>query len=223
MKRLEPRISVNKLGEYMVATASRRRTIRADQKDAMAFKAARYKEATHAILKYLADQNQDIRIIETAIRKLRSNVTSSSFQEQERKLNIEALASFLLISDKVNLRSYSRKLVHKSAETIKVAGVTVTVNPYIVFSANEKSSAPKLGMLKLHFPKSHPLVEESATYVGAIMLHHCQQTHSRLGTPDHRLFNIIDVSTREVFPAPQRTKKRLIEIEAACEEIVAGW
>lgn len=54
-----PRISINKLGEYMTATPARRRQIVRDQKNPPAFKAARYKPARETIVSYLEDGMAD--------------------------------------------------------------------------------------------------------------------------------------------------------------------
>lgn len=55
------------------------------------------------------------------------------------------------------------------------------------------------------------------------MLHDCERTHSDIRKPDPNLFRIVDISTQVIFTAPKRTKKRLFEIEAACQEIAGGW
>lgn len=57
--RPEPRISVNKLGEYLVATASRRRQILRDQKRPPDFKVVRYADAQRAIVDYFIDRHSD--------------------------------------------------------------------------------------------------------------------------------------------------------------------
>jgi hypothetical protein len=72
IEREVPRISVNKLGEYMTATPLRRRRIIQDQKRPKDYIVPRYTEAQDAIVAYLsATARDDVRLLE-AVDRLRS-------------------------------------------------------------------------------------------------------------------------------------------------------
>lgn len=223
MKRLEPRISVNKLGEYMVASASRRRTIRKDQKEPKTVKVIKYSDASNAILKFLGSETRDPAIIDDAIRRLRGKPTSGTFDEREKKLNLEALAYFQSLVGKIDLQKASQRSVFRRSDSIVIAGVRISLDPYLLFLAPGKKGAKSLGLVKLHFPKTNPLKEDSAAYVGAVLQRYCTETYASLGIPNCDLFQVIDVPSGQIFRGPKSTRKRLTDVEAACEEIAIAW
>jgi hypothetical protein len=62
-----PRLSVNKLGEYMTAKAGRQYKILHDAKYPQDFIVAHYKDAAEAIAKAIVDGLQDLSVLEKAI------------------------------------------------------------------------------------------------------------------------------------------------------------
>src|SRR5437764_14394224 len=88
--RVEPRISVNKLGEYMVAKAGRRRTIVSDQKHPKDFIVARYTAVYDAIARCLVNGG-DPMVIREAMAKLYQSTPKNMWQQQDLQLSAEAL------------------------------------------------------------------------------------------------------------------------------------
>lgn len=62
--RAVPRISLNKLGEYMNASASRRKRIIAEQREPKTFIVARYTDAMDVICDYFQDDSRDDEILQ---------------------------------------------------------------------------------------------------------------------------------------------------------------
>src|SRR5665647_1822012 len=100
-----PRISVNKLAEYMEANPMRRRRIVFDAKYPQKFIVIRYKDARDAIKQYLENGYGEDYILDV-IRQLEEREPETPFQEQDLKLSIEVLELFL-DSDITSLTGYN--------------------------------------------------------------------------------------------------------------------
>lgn len=207
----------------MVASASRRRTIRKDQKEPKTVKVIKYSEATSAILRFLEDENGEPRILADAARRLREKPTNGTFDEREKKLNLEALSFFQRLISQIELPGGCKRSVCRKSDSIVIAGVTVSLDPYLLFLATGKKDSKTLGLVKLHFPKSTSLDEKSAGYVGAILQLYCGKRYSKIAVPKPDLFQVVDVPSGRIFRGPKSTRKRLSDVEAACEEIAIAW
>ncbi|MGY3230989.1 hypothetical protein ACVWWJ_002473 [Luteibacter sp. HA06] len=214
------RISVNKLGEYLTATPARRRRIVQDQKAPKDFIATRYGDARKEIVNYLADGMQD----EGALRDVASHLKKapgSGFVRQDKAASAEAIEDFLKTTDQLGLQGL---VVEGTDSTISaqldIEGVIVSVRPDAIL--RNSSSGAVVGAVKLHFPKTYPLTDKGAEYVATALKQYLQQAHQ--GSPiDPKLCFVVDVPALAVTCATKASKKKMSDIEAACEEINARW
>jgi len=75
----KPKISLNKLGEYLDATPSRRKRIIQDQQNPQAFKAVRYQDARECITEYISNEMLDDAGLLESAQKLRAVHDCSDF------------------------------------------------------------------------------------------------------------------------------------------------
>lgn len=75
-QRMAPRISCTKLGEYMVASPTRRRRILEDQKFPSGFIVPLYADAQEVISGYLQRGGNNVELVEQAIDRLLRSVTN---------------------------------------------------------------------------------------------------------------------------------------------------
>lgn len=219
--RKSPRISVNKLGEYMVASPRRRRRIIQDQKEPHEFVVARYRDAEEVIGEFLRSGADDDAAVQEAIQRLQFKPKKSDWDTTTAKLCAGALEAFLEVLDDLNLagdavvRDFSR-------HPLRLAGVAISVRPEIILRQKEPGAATKMGAIKLCFSKTKRLQEESASYIGAVL-----QEYMRSVYPDRQVVRercqVVDVFGRRVFEAPRAHKTRLEDVSAACEEIARAW
>ncbi|MFZ2405197.1 MAG: hypothetical protein WAW41_08675 [Methylobacter sp.] len=99
----KPKISVNKLGEYMIASPSRRKQIIEDQQEPKTFMVARYRDAREQIVTYLSEGMSDDTKVMLSIQELRNSNGGSEFVEQDRQLSADAITKFLEVSDNINI------------------------------------------------------------------------------------------------------------------------
>ena len=212
-----PKISLNKLGEYMNATPARRRRIIEDQIAPKDFVVARYTDARESIIDCIAGKISEDQLTQIA-EDLREKEYESKFTTQDKNLSADAIDSFLEISDQLPDNHKFEKVPANEKSTIEIAGVDVSIRPD-AYIKNDNDEV--VGALKLHFPKSNPLDKNSGEYVATALKAFLQEGTGN--TIDHKLCIVVDVPSSSVIPAPKAGKKRMIDIEAACEEIGAQW
>lgn len=212
-----PKISLNKLGEYMNATPARRRRIIEDQIAPKDFVVARYTDARESIVDCIAGNISEDQLTQIA-EDLRNKEYESKFTAQDKNLSADAIDSFLEISDQLPENYKFEKIPANEKSTMGIAGVDVSIRPD-AYIKNDNDEV--VGALKLHFPKSNPLDKNSGEYVATALKTFIQENAEN--TIDHKLCIIVDVPSSSVISAPKAGKKRMIDIEAACEEINAQW
>lgn len=222
-ERTEPRISVNKLGEYLVAAPVRRRRIITDQKRPSEFIVTRYRDAAEAMIVFLENGAADDGIIEQAIEDLGRKAVSTDFQEQDRDLSIEALIKFLDMADTIPLDGLDLRRGDPDPQRLQVEGVLISVRPEIVLSGRTRNDDASVGLLKLYLSKTYPLTDEAGEYVGTVLQHYAACSLANLGIVDYRLCKTLDVFSQRVHTAPRSYRRRLNDIEAACQEIARAW
>jgi hypothetical protein len=221
--RASPRISVNKLGEYLVATAGRRRRIVYEQKMPREFQVARYTEAKDAIAAFLASGATDESIIITAIAKLIASEPKSDWDAQRIDLCAEALGSILDFEAFDFLAGMKAEIGPSEPPKLNIAGVAVSVRPEVLLHGTDRLGAPIRGGIKLHLGKTVPLEEESALYVATLLHRFLSDAMPGEGRPALGKCAVLDVFARKAFFAPRSYTRRRRDIDAACEEISRAW
>lgn len=220
--RTSPRISVNKLGEYLLANPVRRRRIISDQKYPADFIVARYRDAVDPIVRFLSSDSRDEQIISEAIDRLASRPVATDWQDQDRALSIEALESFLSCADQLPADGVAYSAGDADPERLTFAGVEVSVRPELLLTRSTPNGA-QVGAFKIYVVKSFALTDDSAPYIGAVLQQFATDHLTPRGMPDYRLCGVLDVFTGRVFMAPRAYRNRLSHVEAACEEIARAW
>jgi len=213
----DPKISLNKLGEYMTATPARRRRIVEDQINPKDFIAARYADARENISNFICG-HIDEQDLMNAAENLRNQSYDSKFVAQDKILSADAIDDFLEVSDQLPAGYRYEKVAASDSSTLELSGVTVSIRPDVYLKNDENQV---VGAIKLHFPKSNPLTTIAGEYV-ATGLRAFVQGGSE-SPIDNKLCVVVDVPSASVVSAPKAVKKRMSDIEAACEEINARW
>lgn len=218
-----PRISVNKLAEFILAKGARQRQILHDQKYPTEFKGMYYREASEAISLSLSRNLEDLTYITKAISILEQATPDKIGTQRRIDSNIDALESFLSMLDIINLEGISAKLGENSPEKINIHNVSISVRPEIILKSSAKSKAPLVGAIKLHFPRTYSLSQDGAGYVSAILQRWCEHTQNEDGTVSGSLCRVIDVGAQSFYPGVKATVSRMKDVEAACQNIAALW
>lgn len=223
-EREQPRISVNKLAEYLVAASpARRRSIIAAQKRPPDYIVPRYSDAQDAIARFLASPARDQRIITRAIERLRADRSGSPWAQQRRELCVEALVSFRKYVAELQLQGLEVELGEANQQKLVVAGVSISVRPELIVRGRDSRGRSTLGAIKLHIAKNSPLSRESAAYVGATMSRFLERTSQGEARVEPKACLVLDVFGQRLFSAPRASVRRMSEIEIACQDIARLW
>lgn len=221
LEREAPRISINKLGEYMTATPGRRRGIVRDQRRPKGFLVPRYNEAQNAIIRSLTAEDRDPGALLDEIQRLRSKPAASAWEEQRNASCAEALAAFLEIWDEVPTNArYER--APQQPPVLRYGDVAVSVRPELI-SHGVTRRETWVGALKLYFSKTNPLTPDAGAFIATGLADFAEQYLALSGKALPSRCLVIDVFARRIFTPPRSRRRRQAELLAACEEIARAW
>lgn len=217
-----PRISVNKLGEYMTATPSRRRQIVRDQQRPKGFLVPRYNDALAAVTNYLTAPQRDESVLVREMERLASAPSQSTWDEQRHASCRDAIEAFLDIADQlpreVELRPGSGR-----PPVVVYKDVSVSVRPELIAHGRDRDGNPTVGAIKFYFSKTGPLSKEAGGYIATALADFTDQFLALEAAPNYKHCLVVDVFARKIFTAPRSRARRRQDIAAACEEIGRAW
>lgn len=219
-----PRISANKLGEYLVTTSpSRRRRIIHDQKHPSKAVVPMYRLAEEPLAEFLASGGRT-GAIDKAVVRLRSDGSGTTWSMSDRRNTADALDQFIALAPKLPFDGITYQRGPEHSQLLQIKGVDISVAPNFILQFEQRGVAC-VGALKVHYPRSEDLAleQKGGEYV-ATLLHQWLVAHGprgRRAMPSHCLS--IDVFRRAVVAAPSASTRRMADVAAACEEIAAHW
>lgn len=218
---IKPKISLNKLGEYISANPTRRKRIVEDMKNPKTFKSGRYVEAKKAIKEFFIT-GYDINVIDKSSLIHKNKVTTTDFQEQDRNCSIELLQKILSLT-LPDLSSYVLTKYKGENPKISKGGLEISVNPDLVFRGKIKGENV-VGVVKFHTSKSHSLSDDSMDAISALLKEFTETYIAKKGEKvPFKLCIIIDVFGDKIGIAPRAVKRMNTRLLAACQEIVLRW
>jgi hypothetical protein len=216
-----PKISLNKLAEYLTATPMRRRRIVLDQQDPKAFLAARYIDSRAVIVEALSSRRDDPNFLNERALDLRLDDSGSKFSCDDRMASANAIDCFAECLGGLDLRGLIATPVEPNfSAAMAISGVRISIRPDLIISNAE--SGEIVGAIKLNFSKSTPLCSEAMDYVGVILRTYMESSGDGCSVDSRRCY-VVDVQSKRVGNSPRATKRRMQDVEAACDEIFARW
>ncbi len=219
--RTEPRFSLNKLAEYLTASPRRRRRLILDQIRPVVYKAGRYTRARSALQRFICDPTRTTEHLKRVAARLRDRAGDPDldpFEAQCLRGSARAIEAFLPIADDFRYEEAIAVPGGRRDTSLVVAKVKVSVAPDVSIIA--PGTERQIGAVKFHFGRTYPLSQNSRQYAATI-LYSLIETNG--GTPVRTLCDSVDVFGAASESAPRATKRRLDDVEAACEEIAERW
>ncbi len=218
-----PRISVNKLGEYMVSKAARRQRILRDAKYPPPYITTYYREAQESIAQFIAGNMEDIGTLERSVQILEQKTPDSIHEIRRVNGNVEAIESFMNLIDEIDLKGADTRLGDHSPPKLKIMNVEVSVRPDIILTGTGAKGKTLVGGIKLHFPKTNPLNEDACGYISSAVQMHCVHSLASDGLPNPKYCMTVDIASGKVYEGVTAITQRKKDIEAACHEIASLW
>jgi hypothetical protein len=218
----QPRISVNKLAEFISARAPRQRQILRDQKFPSEFKGMYYKEAAEAVSTCIASNLENTAVIDRAIARLEQETTDKVGTQRRIQANIDALETFEGMLDDIDLKGAMPSLGEHRPPLLKIQNVAVSIRPEIILKGTGKAEKSLVGALKLHFPRTYSL-GDSAGYVSVLLQEYTKTYLVNEGEAYGPFCPVIDIGSQVMVGGLKATIARMREIEAACRNILGMW
>jgi hypothetical protein len=219
-----PRISVNKLAEYIGSKGGRQRQILRDQKFPEDFKGMYYREATEAISRCIASNMEDTSPLYAALKILNQANPDKIGTARRINSNIDAIESFEAMMDSIDLFGADAELGEHRPDKLTIAGVDVSIRPEIVLRGKGKGGKSLIGGMKLHFSKTFSLDEDAAGYVSALLQRYSEDKlveHGEMVATNYCA--IVDVGSKTVYPGVKSIAQRMKDITAECRNISGLW
>ena len=220
-----PRLTVNTLGEYLVARPKRQRKILQQLKypKENTFSASAYKEAREAIKSYFISGFEE-EIIQNCNTALQSNLDSARSDYHENMLNsqIEALEA-VLDSDNID-DSFEYIKYEGENEKMEIEGVEISVYPDLIVRSKIRRQK-YMGSMKIHLSKSGQINSDGGEYIAALLNKYTQEHIQIPNSFKLRSENSIsyDVFSDSFVHCPNSCKRKLDDIVAGCQNIAAIW
>lgn len=221
----DPRISVNKLAEYMVSKAARQRKLLKDRKypDPDFQMGMYHREASEAVARYLVSDQISTDPIDNQISVIKQQTPDKIGTQRRLNSNIEAMERFLEMLDDFDFGTAQAEHGEHSPQKLTYHGVEISVRPEIILRGNIKGKSV-VGGVKLHFAKSFEMTDETAGFVSAAIQEYCDRYMTFDGSIVHSAYcQVFDIGSGNVFPGVKSTKSRLRDIEDTCRNIADIW
>ena len=216
-----PRISLNKLGEYLVAKPGRRHSIIRNQKKPKDFIVARYADAVRAIQRHITEEHESADQLNKAVRTLSTADHDSKWKRDTADLCAKALFAFMSIADEIPTNGFKAIMGEDSPEKMNIAEVDVSVRPEILLVDPDQNNQI-VGGIKLYLGKDNPL-EDASDFVGSVLYRYLAEVLSTEAAVSHKNCFVVDVFAGEIIAAPKAYKRNMNDVSAACTEISALW
>jgi hypothetical protein len=217
----EPRCSLNKSGEILIATPTRRDTIVRQQKYAKPYITARYTLAQDYMARFFIS-GLDATAIQTGIQKI-SGMAGIRNNEEHLQSCVDALEACLPIANWQFQDVVLQRMPFNAPASMQVNGVTISARPEVLVYGQDRKGNPIIGGIKLHCSKSHLLAHDAAEYVVVGLFEYLLQQKDLAGVPKANLCAVVDVFDGSVTYAPSTYKRKLNDINAGCVEYALKW
>ncbi len=217
-----PRISANKLGEYMVASFVRKRGIIKDQKRPPTALSARYAGLASPVLEFLT--RRDTQPLHQAAATLSQQRGTTAWKESDRQSSIKALAALAGLAESLLDPQWTFVAPPTKPRKLLISGVEVSVQPHALVHGT-KAGKPVLGAIRFHFiqDEESALEKRGSEHVASLLYRWCTELPAPGRLPHPAFCVAVDVFSGTITTAPVRQTKRMENIEAACEEIALRW
>jgi hypothetical protein len=223
-ERRQPRMSLNQLTEYLIASPGQRKRIIEQQKHPNDFQVIYYHNAQDAIQRFIAGGMSKEELLLGAIDDLYSRSAGNQYEHDKNISNAQAIQSFFEFYQNIDLVGLKAVAAPDDQPKFHIGSLDISVRPEIILKGNDRHSGLVIGALKLYFrnhKKAH-LNEDSAIYPSAILYKYLEKEN-----PDRKPLNkaciMADVFGQNFYTTPQSHKRILAEVKVACEEIAIWW
>jgi hypothetical protein len=226
----EPRISANKLAEYVIADPSRQKAIIRDAKFAKTVIIVPYSKTRAFIPRAFAPDSLDIdKLVRRAEEIERENEADgiSDWHHGDNTRSALALKKIAALAPELSWKN--ARILHGRLGGIEIAGVKISVQPELVFTFEHRNIS-KVGAIILNTAKSDEKSLDRnngayrvGDYLASLLFQMLLSKGPRIAAPLNSKCFALDVFREKVYTAPANYRTLNKNLEAACEVIASRW
>jgi hypothetical protein len=226
----EPRISANKLAEFVIADHSRQKTIIREAKFAKKVVMIPYRKTRASIPHSFSSDSLNIdNLVRRAEEIERENEKESISEWQRNDNSNSSIALKKIAAIAPELLWKNARILHGRLGGLAIAGVKVSIQPELVFTF-EHRNINKVGAIIINTAKGDEksLARNNGAYcVGdyltSLLFQMLLSKAPKIGTPLNSKCYAVDVFREKVYTAPASFKTLNKNLVAACEVIALRW
>lgn len=219
--REKPRMSAQKMGEYLYASAHRRERILRDQKYPPLAQVVRYERARRAISAALLSTKETQSKLIGLAASLEQQIPKSGYDAESLRLSALAVRRFSSQYTSISFHGASAVMTGTPHFHLRVEGVTISVSPAVLLRRVNRLGNLDWGALLLVIRKGEALDERSGSAIGEMLRLALVQGGYEAAKPT--LCLVVDVFSGRNYSAPSRSQRLGNEIASACREIADRW
>lgn len=217
-----PRLSDNKLADYMSASEQARRGILQSCKYQRKTAVIQHQDARKMIAESMVNGNLDTDALKEKLEIYEGKITDTDFEEEVKTHNIDYVKSVLTMGFELIKGSDFERC--KTQKKLDFNGTEVSFFPDVLVARTNKRNNRKIGALNLRYSKSAKLPETTARYQSALMFGVLREhPFEPDATPELALCQTLDGFNGKVYDAPTNSIYLYKEMIAACSAIALQW
>lgn len=218
-----PYMSANKLSEFRLASDAKKKSIIKTLKYPTTFKNGYYAAAKAAFVKYMADENHQIEILQRKKEEiLAASDATSDWKKNNNKGSVEVLENFTVLAE-TKLVDYlhfvAQKKMQKDAFISNVNGVHINLTPEIILA--DKQTGEIKGFIKLVLSKTRKIDWQEADFTAATIKEKVEKVFNVKLKSKNCL--VLDVFNIRKYEAPRFVQMSKQHLKLTCSEIAAMW
>jgi hypothetical protein len=226
----EPRISANKLAEYVIASPSRQKTILRDCKFVKRVIVLHYKQARACVPHAFAENSLNTDVLVGRAQQIEGGNAAPGISDWQKNDNANSATALRHLAAVAPELSWGKaKMLHVRLGGLNIAGVHVSIQPELVFSF-EHRKITKVGAVILNTAKGEEksLDRKNAAYcvgdyLSSLVFQVLLAKATKFGAPLNSKCYAVDVFREKVYAALASFGKLNKDLEAVCEMIASRW
>jgi hypothetical protein len=217
-----PRLSDNKLADYMAASEQARRGILRSCKYQAITAVIQHADARRIVAESIVNGNVDIAKLNEEIAAYEGKITDTDFEEEVKQHNLDYIKSVVSMAP---IAIKGAEFVRcKSQKKIDFNGTEISFFPDVLVARTNKRNNRKIGAVNLRYSKSARLSEQTAAWQSALMFGVLKdEPFEEESSPELALCQTLDGFNGKVYEAPTNSVYMYKEMQAACAGIAQQW
>lgn len=217
-----PRLSDNKLSDYMSASEQARRGILQSCKYQRKTAVIQHHDAKKMVAESIVNGNLDADELAKKLEIYEGKITDTDFEEDVKTHNIDYVKSVLTMGfEPIKGTEFHRC---KTQMKLDFNGTEISFFPDVLVTRTNKRNNRKIGALNLRYSKSAKLPEATAQYQSALMFGIFRDNpFEPESVPELALCQTLDGFNGKVYAAPTKSIYLYKEMMAACGAIANQW